>query len=77
MAHHLAAGVSGVPCLGDYTQRVTEGKVPIMITVRRARERDKRKRLVLSVGPYVFHIKREEALSLQKQLKRFKLEETK
>ena len=48
-----------------------------MITVRRARERDKRKRLVLSVGPYVFHIKREEALSLQKQLKRFKLEETK
>lgn len=45
-----------------------------MITVKRAEESDKRKRLVLKVGRRAVHITRKEALCLQRQLHRFKLE---
>lgn len=45
-----------------------------MITVRRAMEDDKRRRLLLTVGSLKFHITRKEALRLRNQLNRFKLQ---
>lgn len=49
-----------------------------MITVRRAEKTgsrdDRRRRLILQIGVYRFHITREEARRLRNQLNRFKLE---
>jgi hypothetical protein len=74
----IAVGMSGVEImrrLGCNCRGEEEKMIAVRLEKTSSRQRDiKQRRLVLDIGPYHFHMSREEALRLKRQLEKFELE---